>query len=805
MTMKKMLCLLLALAMCLSLAACGKSGEETSAKNEPVEETPEFVYSADYKTIVKDTKNFLSFRGYSEDGFYVSSMEKTGENIPEGVTPRYEGEYDVYGTFLYFVDNNGKMQKIEGYSALPPKVDEEGRNQFTSNANLSGICFTDDGFVTIEMIYSSWNAGDANVTMYSEQYWENQKYEQEFYIRWFDKQGNELSCAPVPVDPEYYLDAYRMKLDANNNVLVTTGSGIRAIAPDGSNAYEVQYEGYVDGIISLGDGGTAIFAWSDSAGSYMIHRLDADSGTVDEGTPIQGDAYNACQGNGEYDFFCTNGTNFYGYKLGQEEPDKLFNWINCDVNGSSVNVLGVSSDGAVTGVISEWKESSNSYDYEMVTVKKVPYDSVPKKENLTMAVLYLDYYMQDMIVKFNRSNPGYRVEIVDYSEATDGDWTAAANKLNTEIMSGKVPDIFCLNGLNYTQLASKGFLEDLYPYIEADPELDRDDFFSNILGAMEVGGKLCTTVAGVYITSAIGAASVVGDTPGWTYEEFNAALSNMPEGCTAFDEYVTRDQILQTCLALDMDSFVDWGSGQCNFNSQQFISLLEFAKSFPSEFDWDNYSWETAASTEDRLASGQQMLVQTSAYSIDDIFYNNYTTFMGSPITYIGYPTASGTGNMFNLTDSGYAMSSKSEHKDAIWQLLREFFTKEYHDENVYSLSSRIDVFEEKAKEATTIQYQQDAEGNNILDENGEPIPVVRYSMWNQHTQKAEEIYCLTQEQVDQIRELMESTTKMADYDNSIIEIVLQQAAPYFEGQKSAQDVAKLIQSKVNIYVNEQR
>ena len=807
MTMKKMLCLLLALAMCLSLAACGKSGGESKPadKNEAVEETPEFVYTAEYTSFVKDTENYLSFRGYTEEGFYVSSMEKIGENIPEGVTPRYEGEYDVYGTFLYFVDNSGKMEKIEAYTALPPKEDEEGRREFSSYSNLSGICFTDDGFVTVELVYSSWNEGSANVVQYSDEYWENQKYEQEFYIRWFDKDGNELSCAPVPVSQDDYLDAYRMRLDSNDNVLVTTGSGIRAIAPDGSSAYDVQYDGYVDGIVSLADGSTALFVWSDVSGSYMIHKLDAATGTLDEGTPISGDVYNACPGNGEYDFFCTNGTNFYGYRIGQEEPDKLFNWINCDVNGSMVNVLGVNAEGEVTAWLSEWDDSDQSYDYELVTVKKVPYDSVPKKETLSMAVLYLDYNVQDMIVKFNRSNPSYRVEIVDYSEAVGGDWEAAREKLNTEIMSGNVPDIFCLNGLNYTQLASRGFLEDLYPYIDSDPELDKSDFFPNIMAAMEVGGKLCTTVAGVYINSAIGAASVVGDTPGWTYAEFNEALSNMPEGCTAFDEYVTRDQILQTCLALDMDYFVDWGSGQCNFNSQQFIDLLKFAKSFPSEFDWDNYSWETAATTEDRLASGQQMLVQTSAYSIDDIFYNNYTTFMGSPITYIGYPTSEGTGNMFSLTESGYAMSSKSEHKDAIWQLLREFFTREYHDEYVYSLSSRIDVFEDKAKEATTIQYQKDAEGNNLLDENGEPIPVVRYSMWNQYTQEAEEIYCLSQEQVDQIRELLETTTKMADYDNDIIRIVTEQAAPFFEGQKSAEDVAKLVQSKVNIYVNEQR
>ena len=41
--------------------------------------------------------------------------------------------------------------------------------------------------------------------------------------------------------------------------------------------------------------------------------------------------------------------------------------------------------------------------------------------------------------------------------------------------------------------------------------------------------------------------------------------------------------------------------------------------------------------------------------------------------------------------------------------------------------------------------------------------------------------------------------------DQSIIDIVLEEAAAYFAGQKSAQDVAKLIQSKANIYINEQR
>ena len=58
---------------------------------------------------------------------------------------------------------------------------------------------------------------------------------------------------------------------------------------------------------------------------------------------------------------------------------------------------------------------------------------------------------------------------------------------------------------------------------------------------------------------------------------------------------------------------------------------------------------------------------------------------------------------------------------------------------------------------------------------------------------------------MQQIRELILTTTKVADYDQAILDIVTEQAAPYFAGQKTAEEVAKLVQSKANIYVNEQR
>ena len=806
MNLKRICCLFLAAAMVLGLAACGggSSGGSSSpassgsAKAPAETATPEFVYAAEFQTLAEKSKDWMSVRKYDDHGMYFTRYEKIGEREHEGQTATYEGEFDIYSSYLYFMDPSGKVTKLENYAPLTPREDDQGRRDFISTSDLSGICFTEDGFVTIEYISSSWEEGDAQKN--SEEYWANQKYIQENYIRWFDKQGNEISCAPIEVPQDSWLRAYNMKLDSKGNVLVPLDQGLRAIGPDGRDAYTVETNGWIDSLVEMPDGRIAASIYDNE---QMLCFLDDESGKFKDGVPMAFDVYNSVTGDGEYDFYYSNGSNFYGYKLG-ETPVKLFNWINVDINGNNITVLDVTSDGRVVCLSNNWDTKTETYNYDLITVKKVPYESVPHKEVLRMAVVNMDYRMQDMIIKFNRGNDKYRIEITDYSEynnENDG-WDAGMTKLNTEILAGNVPDIFCLQGLNYTQLAAKGILEDLYPYLDNDKEFKRSDFFENVLQAMEVNGKLCQTVSGFYVNSAVGGASVVGDEPGWTYEEFNAALAEMRERvpeCTAFDQYTTRDSILQTCLALDMADFVNWETGKVSFDSEQFVKLLEFANSFPSEFDWENYTYSADDDTNSRLAQGRQMLAQTSAYSIDDLFYSNYAPYLGGKVTYIGYPTTHGTGNMIALAEAAYGMSSKCANKDVAWEFLRGFFSREFQQEN-YSMPSRIDVFEAKAEEATTIQYQKTSDGKDMLDENGEKIPVVRY-----YAADGTELYRLEPEQVQQIRDLIASTTKVADYNQEILDIVTEQAAPYFAGQKTAQEVAKLVQSKANIYVNEQR
>ena len=158
-------------------------------------------------------------------------------------------------------------------------------------------------------------------------------------------------------------------------------------------------------------------------------------------------------------------------------------------------------------------------------------------------------------------------------------------------------------------------------------------------------------------------------------------------------------------------------------------------------------------------------------------------------------------GNVMSMGES-FAMSSSCKDKDAAWQFLRTFLTEEYQLKGSY-LPTNIKAFDKQLEEAMEVKYEQDANGNYILDENGERKPISLGMVTD--GMNTYEIYATTPRQAEQLREVINSSTKMMDYDQSIIDIVKEEAAAYFAGQKSAEDVAKLIQSKANIYINEQR
>ncbi|MDE6203707.1 MAG: hypothetical protein K2G19_09565, partial [Lachnospiraceae bacterium] len=61
------------------------------------------------------------------------------------------------------------------------------------------------------------------------------------------------------------------------------------------------------------------------------------------------------------------------------------------------------------------------------------------------------------------------------------------------------------------------------------------------------------------------------------------------------------------------------------------------------------------------------------------------------------------------------------------------------------------------------------------------------------------------QQETEELKEKLYGFTQIYRRDETLLNIINEEAAPYFSGAKSAKDVAGIIQSRVQIYVNENR
>ena len=807
---KKILSLLLVLSLVLALCACGKSegaGDKGSDTSASPEAAPEFAYISEFKDLELPGKSAAP-AALTDDGFYYYYMEKVGErSVPEGQKPEYEGQFDILEPRIAFSDFEGKVTQLSAYVPSQPEIDGEGLRDFQSSTSIYKLLLNGDGnLVVLENVYCSWSEAGAEVKASDPAYYDSLSTDNSYYIQVLDKTGAQLSSCKLAVDNPDNLEVYLAVLDDKDNLLLSTlEGGVLAFSMDGQPAYTIEFSGYVYSMFNLKDGRAAAFCYDMDEPDYnkamALHVIDSEKGAF-EADSYDLDSFEFIPGGGDYDAYYTASGQLYGYNLGDEEGQPLFNWTNCNVNNSMIQLSRVTGDGIIQGISGQWDDNGGDREYEYFSISQVPYSSLPQKAVLTMAVQYLDYNTQNAVINFNRSSDNVRIEIKDYSQYNnEKDWSAGLTKLTTEIMAGNMPDIISVSEqIPYRQLAAKGLLEDLYPYMEADGSFNKEDFFPNVLSALEVDGKLYAACAGFMVQTVAGASSVVGDTPGWTYDDYYAALATMPEGCEGFDLGCDRESMLTAALALDMTDFVDWSAGTCSFDSQEFIDMLEFANQFPSKSYYENYEFTADDSAASRIAQGKQMLTLATFTGTNYILFDFDQMFGGSS-TCIGFPTNNGVGNIMAMGES-YAMSSSCKDKEAAWQFLRSFLTEEYQIKGSY-LPTNMKAFEKSLEKAMEVDYEKDANGNYILDENGERIPI-SYGMVTDGV-NTYHMYATTPRQAEQLRQVIATSTKMMDYDQSIIDIVLEEAAAYFAGQKSAEDVAKLVQSKANIYINEQR
>lgn len=827
MKMKKTLCLIMALAMVFGLlSACGGGDGKTDT------ETPEYTYVPTYTELGSDigyvyntvvSGGLIYVAGEVEGEKIVEQYQSYDENgnpilDEEGNPVMEEYTYTRTEPAMFTVNLDGTdFKRMESYTAPEFPEEAEGGSFWINN-----LCSVPNGGVAVvENVYysipvygedggdggdtaaedtpvatgaplaatSSDISVDAPAPDTSGQPMDYQ-YVEKYNLRVFDASGAQTFCAElsslIESEDYFYVSAFAVS-GTGEAVLMANGNAIYVLNADGSLKGSIDTSDLSNGIsnfVTLGDGSVAALVYGEDYAAFDLRPVDTAAMQLGEATAsLPTDAYSARPSGGGYDFCYNKGESFYGYKLADGSEEKLVTWINCDVNSNNVTSPYITEDGNIVCLSSEYSNTGDGATTYFITLTKTPYDQVPQKTTLTLACVYLGYDIKNQILDFNRKSSDYRIEVRDYSEFnTEDDYSAGYTKLITEIGSGAVPDIMLTDGLPIETFGAKGLLADLWPFIDADEELGgRAGVMEPVFNALSQDGKLYEISSSFYITTIAGPASIVGTEPGWTYEEMYAALDQMPEGCELFSLGTTRDSVFSSICMMNLTRFVDWTTGECSFDSDDFISLMEFANRFPETFDWEHHEWTNEDSDAYRIKEGRQLLVTLSLS--DPYSYNYYSEMFNGDMALKGFPDVPGSGAVFNMNGTGLAIASTCENQDAAWSFVRTLLTREYQENNTYGFCTNRELCEE-----------------NIQSMVGES-----YYSYDQVTGEEKEII-FTQENADLITDLINNTSMVADYNTSQInDIINEEVAYYFSGEKTAQDVAATIQNRVSIYVNEQR
>ena len=222
---------------------------------------------------------------------------------------------------------------------------------------------------------------------------------------------------------------------------------------------------------------------------------------------------------------------------------------------------------------------SNSIPDDNKNANKENTNSMP-----SMKIYHMDYDLQlkDAISLFNTSNNQVKIRATEFQNLEE-----YKNKIATDTLAGEGPDIFV--GYDFfasiRKAISAGVFCDLNPLIEKDESFKLSEYSKNILDCGVIDGKryifpIDYPCDGFYTTKELLSENNISiDDSNWTWKEFAETAKLFAKKNKGKDRYLVGwnfdfKAIMTNCGV----SFIDYDNKKANFDSSEFIELLQAYK-----------------------------------------------------------------------------------------------------------------------------------------------------------------------------------------------------------------------------------
>lgn len=816
---KKTAAVLMAAMMVFSVAGCGKKGGK-GGKSEP-KDTKNMTYEGE-EFAVEGLKGEVSSFFVKGDRIYLETYEwedgigsedkiepsegeaESGEEVTsEAETSEAETSEAETSEEAVTEDNYGELPEEEiGGDNSEDTSEAETSEETSEEMNFEGGISTTryysmkiDGtdlkeikmpkFVENEWMNSMLINDDGSITLVTSIY-DMVKETSSMVLHKVDADGNELFREDITKvlkmdTTEKYIN--KVVADEKGRMVFSisgSGAGTEFVILD-ENAKllgSLNVEEYVEGMAKTKDG--KIVCASSSENGTVIKVLDIDKKEMSKESykldvPYLNGSDSLVDGI-TYDFYYKTDSGIFGYDIASQKATQIMDFVASNMTSESTwSIVPIAED--------KMLGTSYATDHTIFMLyTKVDPSTITDKKVITFGAMWVDESLKKAAIAFNKESKDYRIEFIDYSDQQDPE-----AKMNAEIAAGNIPDILDLSYGPAEMYAAKGMLEDLMPYLEKDTDLSPDDFLPTVLEAMKTGDKLYTVSPSFGITTLIGRSSEVGKDIGWTFEDMKALIDKKAGKSRPFFDNYKQNMIYS--FSYTIDDFVDWQTGECSFDSQDFKDILELCNTgLDGEPNYDEERSYTKAYQND------EVLFMEGWITIEQL--EVYRQMFGEDITFIGYPNKDKSGSYFQF-NSKVAISSKSENKEAAWEFVRTLLTMEYQstEGNIYDIPTRKDSYDMMVRAKMTTKEYKDELGQTVR-------PLDGGTGWDD---LMVEIKPMSQADIDKFNELIENTHKRSSYTAKIMEIIEEEVKPYFKGEKDVNATADVIQSRVKTYVNENR
>ncbi|MBR5938081.1 MAG: extracellular solute-binding protein [Clostridiales bacterium] len=403
------------------------------------------------------------------------------------------------------------------------------------------------------------------------------------------------------------------------------------------------------------------------------------------------------------------------------------------------------------------------------------------------------------IQQFNKSNDQYVVELVDYVNFPDeSDYLtedgfvdypslckAARELLWKDVFSGNGPDMLVnvsgsSSDIVFEYLETGGYVIDLLPFWNSESDEWRKQFVSSAFLKIEQEGHLMSVPTRCCLDTTVIDGGCGLDAQS-NYADIIAYMESHPE--IRFLDWVTKEEFLASMLSVNMDAFVRKDTNTADFDQQSFRDLLKVCNEYcmtekDKEKDVDAF-----------------LYLYTPLYDRDgsEFLYFKYGSFYeeGRDRNYeiLGYPMNNGSFGYISISDT-LSVTQSCKDQAGAWSFIKFMLSKDVqsYDTDRGELPSSLPVRWDSIDDVLDYYWHPKLHSDYWDEDYGDgPSTQIGYS----------------DEEIQSLKDYLASLNHIYYPDSKIINLVMEEVAPYFSSQKSLDDVVKTINNRVQVVLNE--